>query len=70
MIMQWQRFSEVRPTGPSQFGFLVILEGCTTPVMGQFDSESRRFYVFCPQIGKSIQVPVKWWFEVPILLNA
>ena len=67
--MEWKRFSEFRPKGPSQFGFMVILEGSTTPIQGQFDAVSKRFYVFCPQIGKSIQAPVKWWLEVPVLLD-
>lgn len=63
----WQNFKDVRPTGPSPLGFLVIIEGCSTPVIGQFDPESKRFNVFCQQIGKSIQVPVKMWFQIPLL---
>lgn len=69
MIMQWKRFSEIRPSYPNPLGYLLILEGCTEPVLGQFDRESHRFNVFCPQIGKYIQAPVKWWLEVPILPN-
>lgn len=39
--------------------------GTRQPVLAQFDEESKRFMVFCPQIGKSIQVPVTKWFAIP-----
>lgn len=35
------------------------------PVLAQFDEESKRFKVYCAQIGKDIQVPVKMWFRIP-----
>lgn len=61
----WHQFDQVHPNRASEFGYLVILPETRLPVPAQFDDESKRFKVFCPQIGKDIQVPVTMWFEVP-----
>lgn len=61
----WHKFKDEKPKYRNPWGYLVIVEGCTDPMMGQFDEQSKRFYVFCPPIGKAIQVPVKLWFEIP-----
>ena len=65
--MSWHLFKKVRPTDPRPFGFLLVLEGCKEPVLGQFDKESQRFYIYVHEVGQTIQVPVKWWMEVPML---
>ena len=61
----WRQFDQVRPNKASEFGYLVVLPETHQPVLAQFDEESKRFMVFCPQIGKSIQVPVTKWFAIP-----
>lgn len=61
----WRQFDQVRPNRASEFGYLVVLPETRQPVLAQFDEESKRFMVFCPQIGKSIQVPVTKWFAIP-----
>lgn len=61
----WRQFDQVRPNKASEFGYLVVLPETRQPVLAQFDEESKRFMVFCPQIGKSIQVPVTKWFAIP-----
>lgn len=61
----WRQFDQVRPNRASEFGYLVVLPETRQPVLAQFDEESKRFMVFCPQIGKSIQVPVVKWFAIP-----
>lgn len=66
-MMEWKKFKEERPNLLNPLGYLVIVEGCDSPMLGQYDMVSKRFYVFCPPINKSIQVPVKWWCEVPLL---
>ena len=61
----WRQFDQVRPNKASEFGYLVVLAETRQPVLAQFDEESKRFMVFCPQIGKGIQVPVTKWFAIP-----
>lgn len=61
----WRQFDQVRPNRASEFGYLVVLPETRQPVLAQFDEESKRFMVFCPQIGKGIQVPVTKWFAIP-----
>lgn len=61
----WRQFDQVRPNKASEFGYLVILPETPNPVLAQFDEVSKRFMVFCPQIGKGIQVPVTKWFSIP-----
>ena len=61
----WRQFAQVRPNRASEFGYLVVLPETRSPVLAQFDEESKRFKVYCAQIGKDIQVPVKMWFRIP-----
>ena len=61
----WRQFDQVRPNKASKFGYLVILPETCQPVLAQFDEESKRFKVYCAQVGKYIQVPVTKWFAIP-----
>lgn len=64
----WHNFKKVQPSlnDPKPLGYLVQLEGCgEEPVIGYYDFLSRRFSVYCPQIGKCIQVVVTWWMAIP-----
>lgn len=61
----WRQFDQVRPNKASEFGYLVILPETCQPVLAQFDEESKRFKVYCAQVGKYIQVPVTKWFAIP-----
>lgn len=61
----WRQFDQARPSKVSEFGYLVILPETSQPVLAQFDEESKRFKVYCAQVGKYIQVPVTKWFAIP-----
>ncbi len=61
----WRHFDQIRPVKAAPYGYLVVLPETRSPVQAQFDEESKRFKVYCAQIGKDIQVPVKMWFRIP-----
>lgn len=61
----WHHFDQIRPVKAAPYGYLVVLPETRSPVLAQFDEESKRFKVYCAQIGKDIQVPVKMWFRIP-----
>lgn len=61
----WHHFDQIRPAKAAPYGYLVVLPETRFPMMAQFDEESKRFKVYCAQIGKDIQVPVKMWFRIP-----
>lgn len=61
----WRHFDQIRPVKAAPYGYLVVLPETRSPVLAQFDEESKRFKVYCAQIGKDIQVPVKMWFRIP-----
>ena len=61
----WHDFNRIRPEKDSPYGFLVILPGTRSPVLASFDEMSKRFSVYCVQIGGNVQVPVEMWFQVP-----
>ena len=67
MFGVWHKFKDVIPNSsdPKPLAYLVILEGCKEPCLGEYDFFSKRFSVFAPQIGRMLQVPVKWWLAVP-----
>lgn len=61
----WRHFDQIRPAKAAPYGYLVVLPDTRSPMLAQFDEESKRFKVYCAQIGKDIQVPVKMWFRIP-----
>lgn len=67
----WVKFTEERPTKDSKdkVRYLVKLPDCPDPLFGYFNKVSKRFSVFIPTIGKSVQMPVEWWMEIPPLPN-
>lgn len=66
--MFWNNAKKKMPRKSSPYGYLVKLPGDSTDsIIGQFDETSKRFVVFCYQIGKPIQTPVDYWAEIPPL---
>ena len=64
--MFWKNAKYEMPSHSSPMGFLVIVDDTDTPMMGQFDDMSKRFVVFFYQIGRYVQIPVKYWLEIPV----
>lgn len=63
----WKKFKDELPNAndPKPLAYLVIIVGCSEPVIGYYDWLSKRFSIFSPHIGRCIQVPVSHWLAVP-----
>lgn len=64
--MYWKNAKYEMPLHSNPMGFVILVDNTDTPMLGQFDEESKRFMVYIHQIGKSLQVPVKYWLAIPM----
>ncbi len=62
--MKWINAKKEMPKKSNPMGYLLKLTDCAVPMIGQFDSESKRFVVFIPTVMKSVQVPVTHWCKI------
>ena len=52
-MMEWKKFKDERPVLPNPMGYLVIVEGCDSPLLGQYDMVSKCFALPSTRVSRS-----------------